>query len=106
MGVLKNKKGRGALVFKSPVDPNLQALVTLRDGVNKTYPICKISQFFWMEERRYKKDWITLKDLYHLHFFLARLMTLLEDYYAGDVDLAKLLDSDIDFSIDEDFIEE
>lgn len=97
-------KKRGCLILKSPVNPNLQGLVTLRDYPDgKIAPIVKLLMYYYIDDKQLKKSWLNLRDLYYLYFFLKKIIPLFEDYYAGDIDLEKLLDLNIDIE-DEDFI--
>ena len=99
---------RNALLLKSAANPNMQALVTLRTNSKSldTFPVAKLTTFFYMGDQRVIKDWLGLQDLYRLNFFLKRIITLMEDYNIGDLDLEKLLNTEIDLTKDEKFIVE
>lgn len=97
----KPYKKHNALLLKCPSNPNIQAMVTLRYNEQETFPIVRFQTIYYFGDEQRVKQWHTLRELYEMNFFQKRIITMFEDYFAGDLDLGKLLEMGVDLTQDD-----
>lgn len=90
----KKRKEYNMLKIESPVQKNLHGLITLKTsfGGGTVTPIAKIVASAMVGNVSHAKKWWNLGELYASFFLIQNLIKIIEDHYAGDINLSDILD--------------
>lgn len=98
---MAKKEDYNSLLIKHPTNPMLCYYLTMRTTTREVYPIARFQAYYMNGNDRIEKKFLGLKELYELYFLTHRIIMLMEDYYAGDLDLGSLLNISLDVTSEE-----